>query len=163
MLRSVFTTLHPAISLVSEYISTSARTPGPVTSMRWSSPTKPGVLVTETRVSSGPALASEVATATFTFVGNSPIASRAVPEKTCFFSRQTYSHPAAHAPSPAPRCLPACRIRPWQAASFPDSSCFLPRFRRQTAPWCPAGQSRAALQRRLRRGEPSDFSRGTFF
>ena len=63
-------------------MSTVALASPPSTVMQWSSPTKPGTLVTETPVSSGVEQAREAATATFTLVGRRAMASLALPEKT---------------------------------------------------------------------------------
>ena len=52
--------------------------------MQWSSPAKPSTLVIFAPMALGPMLARAAATATFTFVGNTWMASAAVPASTVF-------------------------------------------------------------------------------
>src|SRR5690606_9133218 len=81
----VLTILQPAICAVELYTSITAWTCSFLISMRWSSPTKSGVEVIDTRMFSGPTEAMDAATDTLTFVGNSRIASMALPSNTVFF------------------------------------------------------------------------------
>ena len=85
-LRSKATTLHPAMALVEEQMSTTAFTPSISAVMQWSSPTQPGTECMVTPVISGPVVASEVATATLTRRGKVAMASLALPVKTVVFS-----------------------------------------------------------------------------
>ncbi len=85
-MRSSATTLQPAIALVLEQISTIAFTPSISAVMRWSSPTQLGTECIVTPVTSGPVVASDVATATFTRRGKVAMASLALPVKTVVFS-----------------------------------------------------------------------------
>ena len=85
-LRSKATTLHPAMALVEEQMSTTAFTPSISAVMQWSSPTQPGTECMVTPVISGPVVASEVATATLTRRGKVAMAYLALPVKTVVFS-----------------------------------------------------------------------------
>lgn len=85
-MRSRETTLQPAMALVEEQISTMAFTPSISAVMQWSSPTQPGTECMVTPVISGPVVASDVATATFTRRGKVAMACLALPVNTVVFS-----------------------------------------------------------------------------
>ena len=116
-MRSRATTLQPAMALVEEQISTTAFTPSISAVMQWSSPTQPGTECMVTPVISGPVVASEVATATFTRRGKVAMACLALPVNTVVFS-VSVSRWSAYTGVLRKPLAPVCVSMPAVSASF---------------------------------------------